>query len=83
MSSCAELTQQADVLIIAGTSGAVAPINMIPRQVYQNGGTLIECNLGTSAFEPFSSIRFAASAELVLPQIAAQVRRLKQGSDQV
>ncbi|WP_027370261.1 SIR2 family NAD-dependent protein deacylase [Desulfovermiculus halophilus] len=68
-----ELIQAADVLIIVGTSGEVAPANVLPRQVKLSGGKIIEVNLGQTHYADITDIRFDASAEQVLPQLAAMV----------
>src|SRR6056297_1710041 len=68
-----ELLQAADVLIIVGTSGEVAPANVLPRQVKLSGGKIIEVNLGPTHFADITDVRFNASAEQVLPQLADAV----------
>jgi len=68
-----ELLKAADVLIIAGTSGEVAPANVLPRQVKLNGGKIIEINLGRTYYADISDVRFDAPVEQVLPQLAAAV----------
>lgn len=62
-----ELLHGADVILIVGTSGEVAPANSLPWRVKQAGGTVIEVNLGQTAFGGVTDIRFDAPAEEVLP----------------
>jgi NAD-dependent deacetylase len=45
-----EAIQNADVLIIIGTSGQVAPANQIPYLAKQNGAKIIEINLEPSVY---------------------------------
>lgn len=70
-----ELLQSTDVLIIAGTSGEVAPANALPRQVKLSGGKIIEINLGQTYYSDLADVRFDAPAEDVLPQLADMVLR--------
>jgi NAD-dependent deacetylase len=58
-----EAVNDADLVLIVGTSGEVAPANLIPRQV----------NLGPTAFGGVSDVRFDAPAEVVLPALAERV----------
>ena len=68
-----ELLQAADALIIVGTSGEVAPANVLPRQVKLSGGKIIEVNLGPTYYADITDVRFNAPAEQVLPQLANAV----------
>ncbi len=65
-----EAVSEADLVLIVGTSGEVAPANLIPRQVKADGGHVIEVNLGPTAFAGVSDVRFDAPAEVVLPALA-------------
>jgi NAD-dependent deacetylase len=65
-----ELIQAADVLLVVGTSGEVAPANVLPRQVKLSGGKIIEVNLGSTYYADITDVRFNAPAEHVLPQLA-------------
>ncbi|MFO7877714.1 MAG: NAD-dependent deacylase [Desulfovermiculus sp.] len=69
-----QLLQAADVLIIAGTSGEVAPANVLPRQVKLSGGKVIEVNLGSTHYADITDVRFDAPAEQVLPRLADMAR---------
>ncbi|MFP4671447.1 MAG: SIR2 family NAD-dependent protein deacylase [Desulfohalobiaceae bacterium] len=64
----------ADLLIIAGTSGEVAPANMLPREVKSQGGSIIEINLGQTHYQDISDVRLDAPVQDVLPQLAELVR---------
>lgn len=69
-----KLMKRADLLIIAGTSGEVAPANMLPREVKMQGGQIIEINLGQTHYQDISDIRLDAQVQDVLPQLAELVR---------
>jgi NAD-dependent deacetylase len=64
-----ELIKACDLIIIAGTSGEVAPANTIPRTVKKNGGKVIEINLGPTYYYDISDIKFNESVEIVLPKL--------------
>ncbi len=70
-----ELLKTTDVLIITGTSGEVAPANVLPRQVKLSGGKIIEINIGRTYFDDITDVRFDAPAEQVLPELATAVLR--------
>jgi NAD-dependent deacetylase len=59
----------ADLVLIVGTSGEVAPANAIPRRVARSGGRVVEVNLGGTVFDGLSDVRLDAPAEQVLPRI--------------
>ncbi|WP_291323744.1 NAD-dependent deacylase [Desulfonatronospira sp.] len=63
------LVMQADLILVAGTSGDVAPAGTLPRWVKDRGGIIIEINLGRTAFEGISDIRLDEPAETALPGI--------------
>ncbi len=62
-----ELIKKADLILIAGTSGEVAPANTIPRAIKSRGGKVIEINLGDSYYYDISDIKFSAPVEEILP----------------
>jgi NAD-dependent deacetylase len=64
---------RADLIIIAGTSGEVAPANMLPHQVKRSGGKVIEINLGSTGYSDISDVRFDAPVQEVLPRLARMV----------
>jgi NAD-dependent deacetylase len=69
----AGLVDRADLMLIVGTSGEVAPANVLPRQVKFKGGSIIEINLGPTAYTDITDVRFDAPVESVLPQLAELV----------
>ncbi|AGW14884.1 SIR2 family NAD-dependent protein deacylase [Megalodesulfovibrio gigas] len=67
------LTRQADLLLIVGTSGEVAPASQLPWEVKDHGGRVIELNAGDSLFGALPDLVLRARAEEVLPALAALV----------
>ncbi|WP_428566616.1 MAG: SIR2 family NAD-dependent protein deacylase [Solidesulfovibrio sp. DCME] len=65
-----QLALAADLIIVAGTSGEVAPANLLPREVKARGGAVVEINLGESAYKGLSDVTIAAPAEIALPALA-------------
>ncbi len=59
----------ADLALIVGTSGEVAPANAIPLRVARGGGAVVEVNLGPTAYGDLADVRLDAPAEQVLPRI--------------
>lgn len=68
-----ELGYRADLILIVGTSGEVAPANIIPQWVKSQGGMVIEINLGSTAYDGFSDIKLDMPAEKALPAIADEL----------
>jgi NAD-dependent deacetylase len=64
-----ELLAGADLALIVGTSGEVAPANAIPLRVARAGGAVVEVNLGPTAYGDLADVRLDAPAERVLPRI--------------
>lgn len=73
MQGAQDLAQRADLVVIAGTSGEVAPANTLPLLVKHRGGKVIEINLGRTHYEGVADVRIAAPAEEALPYIRTQV----------
>lgn len=67
------LIQGADLILIAGTSGEVAPANTLPVQVKRNQGKVIEINLGPTSYTDISDIRFNGPVQEILPELAALI----------
>ncbi|MHC1788002.1 SIR2 family NAD-dependent protein deacylase [Solidesulfovibrio sp.] len=68
-----QLALAADVIVVVGTSGEVAPANLLPREVKARGGGVVEINLMESAFRGVADVHIAAPAEVVLPALADRV----------
>ncbi len=69
MQAAQDLSQGADLVVIAGTSGEVAPANSLPLLVKHRGGQVIEVNLGRTHYEGVTDVRITAPAEDALPYI--------------
>ncbi len=68
MQGSQELIRRADLMLIIGTSGEVAPANTIPREVKMKGGHIIEINKGATYFRDITDIRFDGPVEEILPR---------------
>jgi NAD-dependent deacetylase len=64
-----ELAERADLVLIVGTSGEVAPANILPQWVKRRGGKIVEINLGSTAYDGFSDLKLDMPAEIALPGI--------------
>ncbi len=64
-----ELAEKADLVLIVGTSGEVAPANILPQWVKRRGGKIVEINLGSTAYDGFSDLKLDIPAEIALPGI--------------
>lgn len=63
-----ELVRKADLILVAGTSGEVAPANTIPREVKMKGGRIIEVNKGMTYFQEITDVRFDGPVEDIMPK---------------
>ena len=68
------LVLAADLVLVTGTSGDVAPAGTIPRWVKEQGGRIIEVNLGRTNFQNISDIRLDEPAETALPRIVEALK---------
>ncbi|MGE4297859.1 MAG: NAD-dependent protein deacylase [Desulfovibrionaceae bacterium] len=73
LSESFDLAQRADLCVIVGTSGEVAPANTIPYEVKRHGGKVMEINLGRTEYGPLADVRFDAPCEQVLPALKTLV----------
>jgi len=64
------LAKQADLALIVGTSGEVAPANTLPYYIKRAGGHVIEINLGPTAYGGISDIKIDVPAEEALSVLA-------------
>lgn len=67
MNSALAAAQQADLVVIIGTSGEVAPANTLPLYPKRKGGKVLEFNMDTSMFGDVSDIVVTGPAEESLP----------------
>jgi NAD-dependent deacetylase len=65
-----QLALAADCIVVAGTSGEVAPANLLPREIKARGGVVVEINLMESAYKGLADVSIAAPAEVALPVLA-------------
>jgi NAD-dependent deacetylase len=71
-----DLAQNADVIIVIGTSGMVNPAAAIPGIVKQNGGMVIDVNPQGDNLQNVVDIFLQAPAGEVLPALVEVVREL-------
>jgi NAD-dependent deacetylase len=72
-----DATQQADVVIIVGTSATVYPAAEIPVTAKRHGAFIVECNLEPTDFTSFITDAFLqGKAGTTLPALAEAVARL-------
>jgi NAD-dependent deacetylase len=67
----------ADLVLVVGTSGEVAPASTLPWEVTRKNGKLLECNLGESAYANRADVRLEAQAEQALPLLEQIIAKLK------
>jgi NAD-dependent deacetylase len=65
-----QLALAADCIVVVGTSGEVAPANLLPREIKARGGVVVEINLVESAYKALADVSILAPAETVLPALA-------------
>ena len=69
----AELVNRADLLLVCGSSLAVAPVSRLPLIVLGSGGHLAIINEGPTELDPLADLRFTGRLAHVLPLLADQV----------
>ncbi|MFW5733960.1 MAG: SIR2 family NAD-dependent protein deacylase [Oceanidesulfovibrio sp.] len=67
------LAQEADLVVVVGTSGEVAPANTIPGMVKSRGGKMVEINRDPSSFGTMADVAIRAGCEAVLPAVAKRL----------
>ncbi|THB69018.1 MAG: NAD-dependent protein deacylase [Desulfovibrio sp.] len=70
LSESLDLAARADVAVVVGTSGTVAPFNTLPHRVKANGGSVIEVNLHASEYGSLADVVVQGPAEDILPYVA-------------
>ncbi|HDQ39733.1 MAG TPA: NAD-dependent deacylase [Desulfonatronum sp.] len=70
MTAAQQLASRADLAVIVGTSGDVAPANAIPYQVKHMGGRVLEINLGPTSYGNLADVRLDLPAQECLPALA-------------
>ncbi len=74
---CFEEAEQADCMLVAGTSATVYPAAQFPITIHQRGGDLVEVNPYDSELTPLSRVALRGSAAEILPQLVTRVRALR------
>lgn len=73
----AELTENADAVLVVGTSAVVYPAAAIPGQAKRRGAIIIECNVERTGFTgSITDIFLQGKAGEILPKLAAAVAEL-------
>ncbi|MET1101456.1 MAG: NAD-dependent protein deacetylase [Pyrodictiaceae archaeon] len=70
------LAEEADLIIVVGTSGVVMPAAALPYIVKRNGGIVIEVNIEPSTLTVIADYFLQGPAGKVLPALAERVERL-------
>lgn len=70
LSESLALAREADLAVVVGTSGEVAPANTLPRMIKQQGGRVLEFNLGSSGYALLTDVLVQGPAEETLPAVA-------------
>lgn len=70
---CQAQTDQADCILVAGTSATVTPAALFPEMVLQRGGSLVEVNPEPTPFSDLAVAALRAPAGEVLPALVDEV----------
>lgn len=70
-----DLSRKADLIMVIGTSGEVAPANTLPSLVKAQGGKVVEINLGPTSYEGVSDLKLEVGAEIALPAILEELEK--------
>jgi NAD-dependent deacetylase len=76
LAECYRQAEQADCILIAGTSATVVPAALFPEVVLNNGGTLVEVNTEPTPFSPHCAASLRGPAGELLPPIVERVATL-------
>ncbi|MCB1324463.1 MAG: NAD-dependent deacylase [Spirochaetales bacterium] len=71
--------EMADVIVVAGSSLEVFPVNELPALVLQNQGSLVLINQGPTPFDRLASVRISGDVVEVLPAIADLLGTVPEG----
>jgi len=63
------LAEQADAMIIVGTSGFVTPANTYASRMKYSGKKVVEINIGATAYQGVADVSIDGPAEEVLPEL--------------
>ncbi len=73
----AQLAEEADVMLVVGTSGAVQPAASLPFVTYRAGGQVIEINPVASEITAIAALWLEVPAGEALPSVVEAVRALR------
>jgi len=77
LAECHRQAEQADCMLIAGTSATVTPAAWFPEMVLERGGALVEVNVEPTPFSPHCVASIRAPSGEALPQIVERVKTLR------
>lgn len=69
-----QVSLQADVMLVIGTSGVVYPAAQLPFLAYRSGVKVLEINPSRSTISEIAEIRVAGGSGEVLPQVVKLIR---------
>lgn len=76
------VTQEADIMLVVGTSGVVQPVAALPSLAVRAGATLIEVNPNASAITALAGLWLDGPAGEILPRLVAAIRVRRGGQGQ-
>jgi NAD-dependent deacetylase len=72
-----QVSAEADVMLVIGTSGAVYPAAHLPFITHQNGGTILEINPNPSSISSIARCRLVGPSGELLPCVVKIIHSLK------
>jgi NAD-dependent protein deacetylase/lipoamidase len=81
LAECYRQAEQADCVLIAGTSAVVYPAAHFPEMVLQNGGAAIEVNIDETPYSPHTVASLRGRAAEMLPLLVERVIARRAGGD--
>jgi NAD-dependent deacetylase len=81
LSSAYQASREADVMIVAGTSGVVYPAADLPAQAKRSGAVLIEVNPEPSALSPLMDVSLKGTSAELLPDLVHWMGSLMSGEN--
>jgi NAD-dependent deacetylase len=75
-----QVSQQADVMLVIGTSGLVQPAASLPFAAKRGGARIVEVNPESSMLTPIADVHLAGPSGEMLPQVVAAMRPSQPGN---
>lgn len=69
-----DVSLQADVMLVIGTSGVVVPAAQLPFLAYRGGATILEINPNRSNISEIARLRLAGGSAEMLPEVVKLIR---------